>query len=50
LTLGITSLCLLRGFFFALANVATTDELFTDTLKWCRPRGAMGAVAEPVQP
>jgi len=33
LTLGITSLCLLRGFFFALAKVATRDARFTAALK-----------------
>ena len=33
MTLGITSLCLHRGFFFAFTNVATLDELSTDSLE-----------------
>ena len=33
LTLGITSLCLHRGFFFALTKVATLDGLPTDVVE-----------------
>ena len=46
LTLGITSFCLHRGFFFVLVDAASRDEVSAVSLEWVPPGRSDGVVGE----